>query len=40
MPSDRERRRRAIDAILGAEPMADPWDPGEIRRELDEARTT
>lgn len=33
-----EERRRAIEAILAAEPMDVPDDPGVIRRELDEYR--
>ena len=31
-------RRRAIEAILAAPPMDVPEDPGDLRRELDEAR--
>ncbi len=33
-----EARRRAIEAILAAEPMDVPDDPADLRRELDEAR--
>lgn len=35
--SDLERRRASLDAILAAEPMPVPSDPGDLRRELDEA---
>jgi hypothetical protein len=37
MPVDHERRRRAIDAILAAPPMAVPDDPADLRRESDDA---
>ncbi|HXM58891.1 MAG TPA: hypothetical protein VOB72_26055 [Candidatus Dormibacteraeota bacterium] len=33
-----EARRRAIEAILAAEPMEVPDDPQELRREIDEHR--
>jgi len=33
-----EERRRAIEAILAAEPIEVPSDPKDLRRELDEAR--
>ena len=39
LPEDRDRRRRAIDAILAAEPMPVPDDPGELRRETDRERS-
>lgn len=38
LPTDPERRRAAVEAILMAEPMPVPGDPSELRRELDEAR--
>ncbi|MCZ7664488.1 MAG: hypothetical protein M5U22_16860 [Thermoleophilia bacterium] len=38
LPTDPERRRAAIDAVLAAEPMHVPASPTELRRELDEAR--
>jgi len=31
-----ERRRRAIDAILAAQPLPVPADPEDLRREIDE----
>jgi hypothetical protein len=37
LPTDADRRRRAIDAFLAAEPMPVPDDPQDLRRELDEA---
>ena len=37
LPSDLDRRRQAIDAVLAAEPMEVPADPADLRRELDEA---
>lgn len=37
LPDELESRRRAIDAILAAEPMDVPDDPQEFRRELDAA---
>jgi hypothetical protein len=37
LPSDADRRRRALDAFLAAEPMPVPDDPQDLRRELDEA---
>jgi hypothetical protein len=37
LPADVERRDAAIAAILGAEPVPVPDDPGELRAELDEA---
>lgn len=38
LPEDDERRRAAIDAILGAPSISVPADPAELRRELDGAR--
>jgi hypothetical protein len=38
MTSGAETRKDAIAGILGAEPMAVPSDPAELRRELDAAR--
>lgn len=32
--SKAERRRRAIDAILAADPMPVPDDPGDLKREI------
>jgi hypothetical protein len=37
-PSDTERRRRAGEALLAAEPMSVPDDVEELRRELDDDR--
>jgi hypothetical protein len=37
MPSDADRRRRAIEFVLAAPPTPVPDDPRELRRELDEA---
>ncbi|MGH9013398.1 MAG: antitoxin [Acidimicrobiia bacterium] len=37
LPSDLERRRAAIDALLAAEPMPVRDDPADLRKELDEA---
>lgn len=37
-PIDAERRRRAGEALLGAEPMSVPHDIEELRRELDDDR--
>jgi hypothetical protein len=37
MPSDLDRRRQAMEAILAAPGMPVPDDPMDIRRELDEA---
>jgi hypothetical protein len=37
LPDTSEQRRAAIAAILGAEPMAVPDDPADLRRELDDA---
>ena len=37
LPEDESRRRKAIAAILEAEPMPMPMDPAELRRELDRA---
>ena len=34
--SKAERRRRAIDAILAADPMPVPDDPEDLKREIDE----
>lgn len=38
LPTDPERRRAAVEAILSAEPMPVPEDPGDVRRELADAR--
>jgi hypothetical protein len=35
LPDDVDARRRAIAAILAAEPMAVPADPADLRRELE-----
>jgi hypothetical protein len=37
IPGDGASRRRAVDAILAAEPMPLPADPADLRRELDAA---
>lgn len=37
LPGTADKRRQAIEQILGAEPMPVPADPRELRRELDEA---
>jgi hypothetical protein len=37
LPSDADDRRAAIASVLAAEPMTLPADPGELRRELDDA---
>jgi hypothetical protein len=37
LPSNEDRRRAAIAAILAAEPMAVPEDPSELHREFDAA---
>jgi len=37
-PTDTERRRRAGQALLAAEPMTVPDDVGELRRELADDR--
>lgn len=37
LPANDEARRRAIAAILDAEPMPVPDDPSDLRRELDAA---
>jgi hypothetical protein len=37
LPSDADRRRRAIEEILAAPPIPVPDDPRELRRELDQA---
>ncbi len=38
LPADADLRRSAIAQILAAEPMPVPAQPGELRRELDDAR--
>ncbi len=38
LPAGNDGRRAAIAEILGAEPMAVPQDPGDLRNELDAAR--
>lgn len=38
LPTDPERRRAAVEAILSAEPMPVSKDPGDVRRELADAR--
>jgi hypothetical protein len=35
LPDDGDRRRAAIDAILGAPRISVPADPADLRRELD-----
>jgi Arc/MetJ-type ribon-helix-helix transcriptional regulator len=35
LPTEADVRRAAIDRILAAEPMAVPFDPKDLRRELD-----
>jgi Ribbon-helix-helix protein, copG family len=37
LPDRDEERRRAIAALLAAEPIELPADPADLRRELDEA---
>jgi hypothetical protein len=37
LPDRESERRRAIAALLAAEPMPVPDDPADLRRELDEA---
>ncbi len=37
LPADADQRRAAIAEILAAEPMALPFDPADLRRELDTA---
>ena len=37
MPAAADQRRAAIADILAAEPMPLPADPGDLRRELDDA---
>ena len=36
LESDQERRRRAIDALLAAEPIPVPDDPADLKREIRE----
>lgn len=37
LPTDLERRRALIEAILAADPMPVPEDPADLRRELNDA---
>jgi len=37
LPADADLRRAAIAEVLGAEPMALPADPADLRREIDAA---